>query len=62
MGMLGFYCLYPELGPGHCPRCEVFLLASFDRVLYGEIPQYLKGLSSALCRKENLKILNYSHT
>lgn len=62
MGMLGFSCLYPELGPRHCPRCEVLSLASFDRALYGEIPPYLKGLSSALCRKENLKNLNYAHT
>lgn len=53
MGMLGFSCLYPEPGPGHCPRCEVLPLASFDRALYVEIPRYLKGLSLVLCRKEN---------
>lgn len=41
MGMLGFYCLYPAPGLGHCPRCEVLSLASFDRALYGEIPLHL---------------------
>lgn len=61
MGMFGFYCLYPELGPGHCPRCEG-LLAGFDRVLCWEIPKNLKGLSLVLFRKEKFKNPNYIHT